>query len=131
MITLTAAQSAVEAGIRKGTELGVACTVGVVDAGAHLIAAARADGAPLAAVETSQTKARTSVLFAQATKDLVPAVQPGTPLFGIDAGVRDPLAFVPGGVPVVRNGTLIGAIGVGGGTPDQVHEIASAALEAL
>ncbi|MGV9355384.1 GlcG/HbpS family heme-binding protein [Streptomyces misionensis] len=131
MITLTAAQSAIEAGMRKGAELGVAFTISVVDAGAHLICAAKADGAALAAVETSQTKARTSVLFAQATKDLAPAAQPGAPLFGIDAGTRDPLAFVAGGVPVLRDGVLVGAIGVGGGTPGQDHEVASAALAAL
>ncbi|MFQ6146801.1 GlcG/HbpS family heme-binding protein [Streptomyces seoulensis] len=131
MITLAAAEKAIEAGKRKGAELGVAFTISVVDAGAHLIAAARVDGAALAAVETSQTKARTSVLFAQATKDLVPAVQPGAPLFGVEAGTRDPLAFVPGGIPVVVGGTLVGAVGVGGGTPDQDHEVAAAALAAL
>jgi uncharacterized protein GlcG (DUF336 family) len=131
MITLAAAEKAIENGKQKGAELGVGFTITVVDAGAHLVAVAKMDGAALAAVETSHTKARTSVLFAQATKDLVPAVQPGAPLFGIEAGTRDPLAFVPGGIPIFENGTLVGAIGAGGGTPDQDHEVAAAAIAAL
>jgi uncharacterized protein GlcG (DUF336 family) len=131
MITLEAAERAIEAGKKKSAELGIPFTISVLDAGAHLIAAARLDGAALAAVETSQTKARTSVLFMQATKDLVPAVQPGAPLFGIEASTRDPLAFVPGGVPVFEDGVLVGAVGAGGGSPDQDHEVAAAAVAAL
>ncbi|CAL9377252.1 GlcG/HbpS family heme-binding protein [Streptomyces sp. enrichment culture] len=131
MITLSAAERAVQAGKDKAAELGVPFTVTVVDAGAHLIAAARMDGAALAAVETSRSKARTAVLFARATRDLAPEVQPGAPLFGIEAGTRDPLAFVAGGVPVVRGGVVVGAIGVGGGTPDEDHEVAAAALTVL
>ncbi|MFI5614899.1 heme-binding protein [Amycolatopsis sp. NPDC051903] len=131
MITLAAAEKAIQAGKEKSAELGVAFTITVVDAGTHLIAAARVDGAALAAVETSHTKARTAVLFEQSTQDLVPAVQPGAPLFGIEAATRDPLAFVPGGIPVFENGALVGAIGAGGGTPDQDHEVAAAAVAAL
>jgi uncharacterized protein GlcG (DUF336 family) len=71
------------------------------------------------------------VLFARTTRDLAPDVQPGAPLFGIEAGTRDPLVFVAGGVPVVQDGVVIGAIGVGGGTPDEDHEVASAALTVL
>ncbi|MCZ9339698.1 heme-binding protein, partial [Streptomyces sp. TRM76130] len=64
------------------------------------------DGAALAAVETSRIKARTAVLFARAVRGLAPDVQPGAPLFGIEAGTRDPLAFVAGGVPVVQDGVV-------------------------
>jgi uncharacterized protein GlcG (DUF336 family) len=60
---------------------------------------------------------------------VAPAVQPGGPLFGIEAGTREPLTFVAGGVPVTDdNGRLIGAIGVGGGMPDQDAQVADAAL---
>lgn len=93
MITLAAAEKAIESGKQKGVDLGVAFTISVLDVGAHLIAVARVDGAALAAVETSQAKARTSVLFSVPTQDLTAAVQPGAPLFGIEAGTRDPLAL--------------------------------------
>ena len=53
-------------------------------------------------------------------------------MFGIDSGFRDPLVFVAGGVPVTdANGTLVGAIGVGGGYPDNDHEVAEAVRTAM
>jgi uncharacterized protein GlcG (DUF336 family) len=131
-ITLARANAAIEAAIAKANELGLALNVAVLDAGGHLIASARMDGALLAAVETSHVKARTSVLFGQATKDLVLAVQPGAPLYAIEASTRDPLAFIPGGIPVTGpDGQVIGAIGVGGASPDEDHEVAGVALAAL
>lgn len=131
-ISLSSADKAIEAGKASAARLGIAFTITIVDAGAHLIAVARMDGAALAGVEASQAKARTSVLFAQPTRNLAPAVQPGAPMFGIGAGFRDTLAFVGGGVPLTdADGRLIGAIGVGGGSPDHDHEVAEAVKCAL
>jgi uncharacterized protein GlcG (DUF336 family) len=131
-LSLNSAEKAIEAGKAKAAELGIAFTISVVDAGAHLVAVSRMDGAALASVESSQAKARTSVLFAAPTRDLAGAVQPGAPMFGIEAGFRDPLAFVGGGVPVTDiDGRLIGAIGVGGGSPDHDSEVAEAVKSAL
>jgi uncharacterized protein GlcG (DUF336 family) len=131
-ITLASADKAIEAGRAKAAELGIAFTIAIVDAGAHLVTLSRQDGAALASVESSQAKARTSVLFGAPTKDLAGADQPGAPMFGIESGFRDTLAFVGGGVPVTDSaGRLIGAVGVGGGYPDQDNEIAEAAIHAL
>ncbi len=131
-ITLTRAAKAIEVGTVEGAELGIPFTISIVDAGAHVITVSRMDGAALASVELSQAKARTSVLFAQPTRNLVAAVQPGAPMFGIESGTRDPLVFVAGGVPVIDpDGRLVGAVGVGGGYPDQDHQVAEAVLAAL
>jgi uncharacterized protein GlcG (DUF336 family) len=130
-ITLAGAEKAIEAGKAKAAELGIAFTITIVDAGVHLVTVARMDGAALASVEASQAKARTSVLFASATRDLAPAVQPGAPMFGLEAGFREPVAFVGGGVPVTEAGQVLGAIGVGGGSPDQDHQVAEAVKSAL
>ena len=131
-IALAKAEQAIAAAKAKGDEFGLPFTISILDAGAHVIALSRQDGAALAAIETSQSKARTSVLFGQATKELAAVVQPGAPLFGIESATRDPLAFVAGGVPVRdAKGVVIGAIGVGGGSPDQDHEVAEAARAAL
>jgi uncharacterized protein GlcG (DUF336 family) len=90
------------------------------------------DGAALASVDSSQAKARTSVYFAASTRDLAGAVQPGAPMFGIESGFTDPVVFVGGAVPVTdAHGTVIGAVGVGGGYPDQDHEVAEAVKAAL
>jgi uncharacterized protein GlcG (DUF336 family) len=131
-ITLAGAAKAIEAGKLEGAELGVAFTIAVVDAGAHIVTVSRMDGAALASVEASQAKARTSVLFAQPTRNLAPAVQPGAPMFGIGSGIREPVAFIAGGLPVIDpDGRLVGAIGVGGGYPDQDQRVAEAVLAAL
>jgi uncharacterized protein GlcG (DUF336 family) len=127
-VPLDSATAATEAGIAKGASLGAAFTITVVDAGGFLVAAHRMDGAALASIELSASKATTALLFAQPTRDLVDAVQPGAPLFGMDAATRTPLAFMPGGVPLTdADGTVIGAVGAGGGTPDEDHEVAAAA----
>jgi uncharacterized protein GlcG (DUF336 family) len=131
-INEAAVAKAIEAGKVEAAELSVAFTISIVDAGGHLVALSRMDGAALVSVEVSQAKARTSVMFAQPTRGLAAAVQPGAPLFGIEAGARDPLAFIAGGVPVIDSeGRLIGAVGVGGGYPDQDNQVAEAVLAAL
>jgi uncharacterized protein GlcG (DUF336 family) len=131
-ITLAGAEKAIEAGRAKAAQLGIAFTIAIVDAGAHLVALSRQDGAALASVESSQAKARTSVYFATPSRDLAGAVQPGAPMFGIDSAFGDPVVFVGGAVPVTdAHGAVIGAVGVGGGSPDQDHEVAEAVKAAL
>ena len=131
-ITLAGADKAIEAGKAKAAELGIAFTIAIVDAAANLVAFSRQDGAALASVESSQAKARTSVYFAAATRDLAGAVQPGAPMFGIESGFADPVVFVGGAVPLTdAHGAVIGAVGVGGGFPDQDHEVAEAVKAAL
>ena len=131
-VPLERATAAIAAGIATGSSMGVPFTITVVDAGGFLVAAHRMDGAALAAIETSASKATTALLFAQPTRDLVDAVQPGAPLFAIQSATRTPLAFVPGGVPVTdEDGTVIGAVGAGGGTPDEDHEVAAAAAAVI
>ncbi|WP_274560514.1 MFS transporter [Streptomyces spiramyceticus] len=65
------------------------------------------------------------------TADPVDAVQPGGPFHTLPTVLDRPLLFIAGGVPVRRGGRLIGAIGVGGGAPEQDHGFATEAVEAL
>jgi uncharacterized protein GlcG (DUF336 family) len=131
-ISLSSAEKAIEVGKSKAAELGIEFTICVLDGGARLVVLSRMDGAALASVESSQAKARTSVYFAQPTRDLAGAVQPGAPMFGIESGFGDPVVFVGGAVPVTNaHGAVIGAVGVGGGYPDQDHEVAEAVRSAL
>ena len=131
-ISLSSIEKAIEAGKAKAADLGIAFTIAVLDDGARLVAFSRMDGAALASVESSQAKARTSVYFAAPTRDLAGAVQPGAPMFGIESGFGDPVVFVGGAVPLTdAHGAVIGAVGVGGGYPDQDHEVAEAVTAAL
>ncbi|MFJ8843584.1 heme-binding protein [Streptomyces cyaneofuscatus] len=121
---VTAARSAAEAA-------GVAVAVSVVDAGGHLLAFRRDDRAVLIAGETSTRKAFTALQLDAPTADLVDAVQPGALFHTLPTALDRPLLFIAGGVPLHRDGRLIGAIGVGGGAPEQDHGLASAAADSL
>ncbi|MFE9766775.1 heme-binding protein [Streptomyces sp. NPDC005808] len=117
---------------RRAAEVSrVRVSVTVLDAGGHLLAFRRDDQAVLISGETSTRKAYTSLQLDSATADLVEAVQPGGLFHTLPTALDRPLLFLAGGVPVRRDGRLIGAIGVGGGAPDQDHGFAVAAVEAL
>lgn len=110
---------------------GVTVSVTVLDAGGQLLAFRRDDRAVLISGETSTRKAYTALQLDASTADLVDAVQPGGPFHTLPTALDRPLLFIAGGVPIHRDGRLIGAIGVGGGAPEQDHQFATAAIEAL
>jgi uncharacterized protein GlcG (DUF336 family) len=123
-VLLTAARRAAEAA-------GVAVSVTVLDAGGHLLAFRRDDAAVLISGETSTRKAYTALQLDAPTADLVDLVKPDGPFHSLPTALDRPLLFLAGGVPVHRDGRLIGAIGVGGGAPEQDHSFAAAALATL
>lgn len=116
---------------RAAEDAGVTVSVTVLDAGGHLLAFRRDDRAVLISGETSTRKAYTALQLNTPTADLVDAVQPGGLFHTLPTALDRPLLFIAGGVPVHRNGRLIGAIGVGGGAPEQDHGFATAAVQAL
>ena len=130
-LTRTQALSAIDAGFAEAGKLGIPFTIAVIDAGGNLVAQVKDDRAALASIGTSLAKAVTAAHFGQPTGALQAAVGPGGPLFGL--GTRDATyAFVAGGVPIIdATGAVAGAIGVGGGNPDDDHAVATAAAAAL
>ncbi|GGT33886.1 hypothetical protein GCM10010271_42480 [Streptomyces kurssanovii] len=113
---------------------GVPVAVSVLDAGGHLLAFRRDDRAVLIAGETSTRKAYTALQLGAPTADLVDAVQPGGLFHSLPTALDRPLLFIAGGIPVFRDGRLVGAVGavgVGGGAPEQDHGFATAAVTAL
>ncbi|MEU8928652.1 heme-binding protein [Streptomyces sp. NPDC048409] len=116
---------------RAAEAAGVTVSVTVLDAGGHPLAFRRDDRAVLISGETSTRKAYTALQLNSATADLVDAVRPGGPFHTLPTALDRPLLFIAGGVPVHRDGRLIGAVGVGGGTPDQDHGFATDAVRAL
>ncbi|MFJ3621001.1 heme-binding protein [Streptomyces iakyrus] len=130
-LTTQDADALVAAAQRAAEDAGVTISVTVLDAGGHLLAFRRDDRAVLISGETSTRKAYTALQLNAPTADLVDAVQPGGLFHTLPTALDRPLLFIAGGVPVHRDGRLIGAIGVGGGAPEQDHGFASAALETL
>ncbi|MCM2418013.1 heme-binding protein [Streptomyces sp. RKAG293] len=130
-LTVQDAEALVEAARAAAETAGVPVSVSVLDAGGHLLAFRRDDRAVLISGETSTRKAFTALQLNAPTADLVGAVQPGAPFHTLPTALDRPLLFIAGGVPVHRGGRLIGAIGLGGGAPEQDHGIAVTALRAL
>jgi uncharacterized protein GlcG (DUF336 family) len=132
-MTLAAAQAALDAALAKAREIGSPSSVAVLDAGRELLAFGRMDGALLASAAISQAKAYTARSLDCATKDVDAATQPGGPLYGLQTAhlaAGRALVTFGGGVPIVVDGAVVGAVGVAGGSPDQDHEIAAAGAAA-
>ncbi|GAA2579639.1 GlcG/HbpS family heme-binding protein [Streptomyces lienomycini] len=125
------AEALVAAAHRAAEAAGSTVSVTVLDAGGHLLAFRRDDRAVLISGETSTRKAYTALQLNAPTADLVDAVQPGGLFHTLPTALDRPLLFIAGGVPVHREGRLIGAVGVGGGAPEQDHAFASAAVRSL
>ncbi|WP_128435520.1 GlcG/HbpS family heme-binding protein [Streptomyces cyaneus] len=130
-LTTQDADVLVAAAHRAAEAAGVTVSVTVLDAGGHLLAFRRDDRAVLIAGETSTRKAYTALQLGAPTADLIEAVQPGGLFHTLPTALDRPLLFIAGGVPIHRDGRLIGAIGVGGGAPEQDHHFAAAAIDAI
>ncbi len=132
LLSVDVADKAIDAAVAGAQEIGVPYTISVVDGAGLLVAARRMDGAAIASIDTSLAKARTAVLFGAATADLAAAAASGAPLMTIETSTTVRLAFVAGGVPIMDSaGVVIGAVGAGGGTPAQDHDVAVAAVAAV
>ena len=130
-LTLAAARRAIAAVERVAAEIKVAMSVAVVDAGDQLVAFARMDGADLVGVRLAQDKAYSALVNRMPTRDLAPLVQPGTEFYGYDSLSGGRMVVFAGGMPLERDGVLIGAIGVSGGTAEEDQRAADAATQAF
>jgi uncharacterized protein GlcG (DUF336 family) len=130
-LSLDDAKRMLKAAEAKATSLGIAYNVAVVDAGGHLIAFVRQDGALIGSVDLAIDKAVTARIFDKATSDLAALAQSGKPLFGIQQSNAGKVVIFGGGFPVTYNGEIIGAVGTSAGTVEQDIEVAQAAIEAL
>jgi uncharacterized protein GlcG (DUF336 family) len=130
-ITSHQAQAVIEGAAAKALELGLPVIVAVLDAGAHLKAFRRMDGAVLASIDIAISKARTAALFQVNSEAVWEYCKPGAPAPGLEL-TNGGLAPFGGGIPLRdRDGIVIGAVGVSGGTVAQDMEVAQAALAAF
>jgi uncharacterized protein GlcG (DUF336 family) len=129
-LTLADARAALDAGLAEADAIGQPMNVAVVDDGGHLIAFARQEGAIRASIDIAQRKARTSILMEAPTAALMPLVQPGAELYGLEQTAGGLVVF-GGGIPVHRDGVLVGAVGVSAGSAEQDVQVATAAVAAI
>jgi glc operon protein GlcG len=133
-LNLAGAETILEAAKKKAAAMGLRCNIAIVDDGGHLLSFARMDGARPASGATALTKAVSAATFRQESGPL-PA---GTPDLLLSVGLQHAalasggkITVLKGGVPVVVDGQVIGAVGVGGGSGEQDVEVAKAGIQAL
>ncbi|TNF35598.1 MAG: heme-binding protein [Gammaproteobacteria bacterium] len=126
LLASDASQALASAAIALARQQGVAVAVAVVDAAGQLKAFLADDQAPWVASELCQRKARTALL-GLASGDLGQALADQPALMHSFAAVPG-VTLLAGGIPVRVEGQVVGAIGVGGGTPAQDADIALQAL---
>ena len=130
-ITSKEARSVIDAAAAKATEIGQPMDIAVVDAGGNLKAHVRMDGANIGSITIAINKAYTAIAFQCETGDLQGVTRPDGPIFGLSDAHGGRLAVFPGGIPLVRDGSIVGAIGVSTGTIEQDQEVASAGAAAF
>jgi uncharacterized protein GlcG (DUF336 family) len=131
MVKLKDARKIIAAAESKAAEIGQPMNIAVADAGGNLVAHVRMDGAWIGSIDISIKKAFTSRAFDIATKDLAQHSQSGGQFFGIHASNDGRIMIFAGGVPLKRDGRVVGAIGVSGGSGEQDHAVAEAGAAAF
>ena len=130
-ITQVQAERVLQAALKKAVEQGVPMNIAVVDAGGNLKGFIRQDGAFLGSIDISIKKARTARFFNMSTAQLGAASQPGQELFGIEV-TNDGLVIFGGGELLKnKDGVIVGAIGVSGGSVAEDTNVAKAGVAGL
>ena len=129
-LSLAEANKIVAGAIAKAEELNIKVNVAVCDAGGRLIAFNRMDGAIWAGVYGSQGKAVASAAFGRTSGELQERADQPTPR-GIAIAEGGHMIMGQGGVPIIRNGAVEGACGVGGGTSQEDEDCARAGIATL
>ncbi len=131
-LTLEGARAVLAAAERRAVEIQRPMNIAVVDDGGHLLAFARMDGAKPASVEIAITKARSAALRRAATGAPMRDGEPNLVVaLGLAVARPDQQTSVRGGIPLIVDGQVVGAIGVSAGTEDEDSDVARAGAAAL
>jgi uncharacterized protein GlcG (DUF336 family) len=131
MITLADARKVIAAAEKKAQDIKWPMNIAVVDEGGNLVSHVRMDGAWIGSIDISINKAFTSRAFDISTKDLAANSQPGDQFFGIHVSNGARIMIFAGGIPLKRDGKVVGAIGVSGGSGEQDQTVAEAGAAAF
>jgi glc operon protein GlcG len=123
ILTLNAAKQIAAAAEVEASKRGSTVVICVVDDGGYVLVLHRLDDTQVASVEVGIAKARTAAIFRRPSKDFEDQVKNGLVLPGA--------APLQGGVPIVLDGHVIGAIGVSGNSPQEDEDIAKAGAAAF
>jgi glc operon protein GlcG len=122
-ISLYQAQAVIQAAVAEARQRDWKMNVAVVDSGGNLVAFQRMDGAMLASIQIAQHKARAAVTFRRPTK----VFEDGVQLMHLNYLLAfDGIIASRGGIPLIDQGDIIGAIGCSGGTDSQDEVVSNA-----
>jgi uncharacterized protein GlcG (DUF336 family) len=127
-VSLEQARTLINAAIAESKKRGWKMNVAVVDSGGNLVAFERMDNAQLASIEIAMHKARAAAKYRRETKIFENAIQLST--FHYITTLDDVIAS-RGGIPLIENGKMIGAIGCSGGTGSQDEAVCKAGAASL
>tara|TARA_B100000678_G_scaffold290403_1_gene303277 strand:- start:2347 stop:2754 length:408 start_codon:yes stop_codon:yes gene_type:complete len=127
VIDLSTAQKIIEGAQKKSKELSANFCISIVDPRGDLILFVREDEAPWRSIFISQGKAAASAAFMQSSGKLAEG-GPNPIHQGLMAMLGGRMIPGQGGLPVYKDGVIIGAVGVSGGTPQEDEIIASAGI---
>jgi uncharacterized protein GlcG (DUF336 family) len=131
MVNLDDARRVIAAAEKKAEQIGQPMNIAVADQGGNLVSHVRMDGAWIGSIDISIKKAYTARAFDISTKDLSSHSQSGGQFFGIHASNNGKIMIFAGGVPLKRDGNVVGGVGVSGGSGQQDHEVAEAGAAAF
>jgi glc operon protein GlcG len=126
-ITLEAAKKMAAAGEAEARKNNWNLAIAILDAGANLIFFQKMDDTQLGSINVAIGKARTAVNFKRPTKAMEDMIAGGRTVFLAVEGVTP----LQGGLPIIADGKLIGAVGVSGATSAQDEQVAQVAINAL
>ena len=122
-ISLDRAQAAIDAAVAAAKKRSWKMNVAVADSGGNLVAFQRMDGAMLASIQIAEHKARAAATFRRETK----VFEDGVQLMRLNYLLAfDGVIASRGGIPLIEQGKIIGAIGVSGGTDSQDEVVSRA-----
>jgi glc operon protein GlcG len=125
-INLVAAKKVAAAAAAKSMEMKVNSVIAIVDTGGQLVYLERFDVVQWGSIEVAIHKAKASVQYKRTTLALENAVKSNINYLTLDG-----ISAIEGGVPIIENGKVIGAIGASGGSSVQDGQVAGAGAEVI
>jgi glc operon protein GlcG len=123
------ARKAMNAAEGEATKNNWAVVIAIIDSGGHIVMLHRRDDVQLSSIELSQGKAKTALMFKRPSKVLDDAISGGGP--GLRFLALKDIVPLEGGLPLIIDGKIVGAIGVSGVLSSQDAQIAKAGADAL
>ena len=130
-ITLESAKRLIEKIEKEAVRQGKKAVIAVCGPDGNPIAVHVMDGAFLVSFDVAMKKAYTSVAVKMSTKELSVLAQPGQTFYGVDKMDGGKIVIFGGGVPLKVGDTIIGGLGVSGGTGEEDHALAEYGLSVL